>query len=68
MVVEKDGVKYDVNGNILGLADESSSNENSTTNTIDKKESENTDEVITDDTNNLSKDENSDTNTNNTFN
>lgn len=33
-----------------------------------KKESENTDEVITDDTNNLSKDENSDTNTNNTFN
>lgn len=68
VVVEKDGVKYDINGNILGLADESSSNENSTTNTIDKKESENTDEIITDDTNNLSKDENSDTSTNNTFN
>lgn len=64
VIIEKDGVQYDINGNILGLANDdeksSSSETSSSTSTIDNnKDSEASDEIITDTMPDSSKDKNS---------
>lgn len=60
IIIERDGVQYDMNGNIVGLVDNSttSSHEDSASTEIDSKESKVSDEIITDSITDSSKDNN----------